>query len=289
MSVGFSASWNAHTKRIDFGDASVEIVRTTTLKRHVFAYGGECAYLAIGLSGERRSGETRTRAFTSSHRSLGGCLFALPRGENMEGWSEPETKSSWLNIYLHEKYRLSDPDLTIDALLNRPHLAANAYDAMSFGRKMERLIEARSASLPTYLQSFVTLLLLANEDIGSETGAGAARELGPLGRSKVKQLDSYIARHETQQIAVADMARIVDMSLSGFIRAFRRTYGHTPHRYLQLRKLALAKTMLRDGEMSLTDIALDAGFASSSHFAAAFRARFGITPSAYRLRVHTAK
>lgn len=72
------------------------------------------------------------------------------------------------------------------------------------------------------------------------------------------------------------------MSPDGFIRAFRRTYGVTPHQYLLSRRLAAAGQLLRTTDRSLTHIAMETGFASSSHFSAAFRGEFGLAPSQYR-------
>ena len=58
--------------------------------------------------------------------------------------------------------------------------------------------------------------------------------------------------------------------------------GQTPYHYLMELRLAKAQSMLMDRALPLTDIALACGFSSHAHLSTAFRARFGVAPSAYR-------
>lgn len=67
-------------------------------------------------------------------------------------------------------------------------------------------------------------------------------------------------------------------------RAFKRTMGVTIHQRRLLLRLHTSLEMLRDSRNDISRIALDLGFSDHSHFTAAFRQRFGITPSRYRAR-----
>ena len=68
-------------------------------------------------------------------------------------------------------------------------------------------------------------------------------------------------------------------------RQFRIALGTTPHRYLLMRRLELARELIHNGR-PLVDVALDTGFADQAHFTRAFRSAFGLTPARYRaLRV----
>lgn len=60
------------------------------------------------------------------------------------------------------------------------------------------------------------------------------------------------------------------------------TFGVPPHRYIGEQRIHRAKELLLDGSRSITDVALDLGFASHSHFTDAFRKITGVTPSRYR-------
>jgi AraC-like DNA-binding protein len=87
-----------------------------------------------------------------------------------------------------------------------------------------------------------------------------------------------------QPLDVAALARIAHVSPDHFIRSFRATFGETPHRYLQRRRLERAMYLLRATRRSATDICLDVGFTSLGTFSRTFSAVVGECPSAYRLR-----
>ncbi len=73
-----------------------------------------------------------------------------------------------------------------------------------------------------------------------------------------------------------------DMSRFHFARSFKAAFGMSPHRYRMTRRLERARELLKGSRRPTTEIALDLGFDSPSHFAAAYRRRFGETPSQTR-------
>ena len=74
-----------------------------------------------------------------------------------------------------------------------------------------------------------------------------------------------------EPLDVAALARIAHVSPAHFIRTFRATFGETPHRYLQRRRIERAMFLLRATERSVTEICLDVGFASLGTFSRTFR------------------
>jgi AraC-like DNA-binding protein len=78
------------------------------------------------------------------------------------------------------------------------------------------------------------------------------------------------------------LAAKVGMGLGRFLREFKVTFAATPHQYIQQRRLQRARELLCGSDASLSTVALETGFASHSHFATAFRAATGTTPSDYR-------
>jgi AraC-like DNA-binding protein len=83
---------------------------------------------------------------------------------------------------------------------------------------------------------------------------------------------------------VPALARVAHVSPAHFSRQFRTTFGETPHRYLQRRRVERAMELLRETERSVTEICLDVGFNSLGTFSRTFREVVGESPSAYRLR-----
>jgi len=87
-----------------------------------------------------------------------------------------------------------------------------------------------------------------------------------------------------EPLDVAALARAAHVSPAHFIRTFRATFGETPHRYLQRRRIERAMFLLRTTRRSVTDICLDVGFGSLGTFSRTFSTVVGESPSAYRLR-----
>src|SRR2546423_14410723 len=87
-----------------------------------------------------------------------------------------------------------------------------------------------------------------------------------------------------EPLDVPALAQIANVSQAHFIRTFRATFGETPHRYLQRRRVERAMFLLRATDRSVTDICLDVGFNSLGTFSRSFRDIVGQAPSAYRER-----
>src|SRR5215207_5202870 len=89
-------------------------------------------------------------------------------------------------------------------------------------------------------------------------------------------------RTYAQPLDVPALARIAYVSEAHFIRTFRATFGETPHRYLQRRRVERSMYLLRETDRSVTDICLDVGFNSLGTFTRTFRDIVGETPTGYR-------
>src|SRR3954452_4114400 len=85
-------------------------------------------------------------------------------------------------------------------------------------------------------------------------------------------------------LCIPRLARIAEVSEAHFIRTFSTTFGETPHRYLQRRRVERAMFLLRSTDRSVTDICFDVGFSSLGTFSRVFRDIVGESPSAYRRR-----
>ena len=81
---------------------------------------------------------------------------------------------------------------------------------------------------------------------------------------------------------IPTLAEIAHVSPAHFIRTFRATFGETPHRYLQRRRVERAMFLLRTTELSVTAVCFEVGFASLGTFSRTFRDIVGQPPSEYR-------
>jgi AraC-like DNA-binding protein len=80
------------------------------------------------------------------------------------------------------------------------------------------------------------------------------------------------------------LASVSGVSAAHFARSFRQAFGVPPHRYLLTRRLERAKTLLRDTDLAITEIAFETGWNSLGTFGRIFFDVTGETPSACRVR-----
>lgn len=91
-------------------------------------------------------------------------------------------------------------------------------------------------------------------------------------------------RAYAEPLDVPTLARIAIVSPAHFSRTFRDTFGETPHRYLQRRRVERAMFLLRDTDRCVTDICMAVGFTSLGTFSRTFRDVAGETPTEHRRR-----
>jgi transcriptional regulator GlxA family with amidase domain len=91
-------------------------------------------------------------------------------------------------------------------------------------------------------------------------------------------------RSYAEALDVPALARIADTSEAHFSRTFRSTFGETPHRYLQRRRVERAMYLLSRTDRDVTEVCFDVGFASLGTFSRTFTEIVGEPPSEYRKR-----
>ncbi|KWV33242.1 helix-turn-helix domain-containing protein [Micromonospora rifamycinica] len=91
-------------------------------------------------------------------------------------------------------------------------------------------------------------------------------------------------RAYAEPLDIPALARIALVSEAHFIRTFRATFGETPHRYLQRRRVERAMSMLVETDRDVTGICFAVGFSSLGSFSRTFRQIVGESPSEYRSR-----
>ena len=91
-------------------------------------------------------------------------------------------------------------------------------------------------------------------------------------------------RSYRDELDIAALARVACVSKAHFIRTFRATFGETPHRYLQRRRVERAMYLLRTTTDQITDICMAVGFSSLGTFSRTFTEIVGETPTRYRTR-----
>jgi len=112
-------------------------------------------------------------------------------------------------------------------------------------------------------------------------GQSVAR-LPSMPSQKLRRAVAFIEANLHRELSVADMARHLSMSESHFSHLFRQTVGVPPQRYVRDRRIERAKSLLRQSDLPMTEIAQSVGCSSCSHFSVLFHRTTGLTPRRYR-------
>lgn len=113
-------------------------------------------------------------------------------------------------------------------------------------------------------------------------GAEACRGQTGLLAWQVERVRQLVEAGLQASMPVAAMAAAVRLSRSRFSSGFALSFGCTPHAYVQARRIARAKAMMRETQEPLAQIAAACGFADQAHLSRLFRQHMACTPSAWR-------
>ena len=132
------------------------------------------------------------------------------------------------------------------------------------------------------------------EGLGLALAAGLVARFGKAPRAlpdgqvlspmRMRRVVDYVESHIEEDLSLQRLAEVAGLGLSHFKALFRRSAGRPVHRYVIERRVERARSLPRDGEMPLAEVALAAGFARQSHMASHLRRQLGTTPSRLRAR-----
>lgn len=98
---------------------------------------------------------------------------------------------------------------------------------------------------------------------------------------EIEKVCRFIELHYSEYIYLEQLCKCANLSKSTLLRAFTKSKGVTPYRYLQTVRVNKAKYLLEEGVPPI-EVALKTGFSDQSHFTNAFNMFIGLTPGAYR-------
>ncbi|MGS0897163.1 helix-turn-helix domain-containing protein [Burkholderia stagnalis] len=136
-------------------------------------------------------------------------------------------------------------------------------------------LDADDASDPLYAESLCTALVARLAD-SAPVFRERRRALAPKAAARV--ID-YVEANLDRRLTLAELAALVSISVPHFKVLFRETLGMPVHQYVVRRRVERAKALLLEGRLSISQIALEAGFAHPSHMANWMNRMLGATPS----------
>jgi AraC-like DNA-binding protein len=157
------------------------------------------------------------------------------------------------------------------------------------------------APAPEMLQALLSeALTLVDSDLpGARACLGQALRLvsqppavrdvsGPRGRNpmlaawQANRVAAFVTEHLENRIRVEELAALTRLTSGYFSKAFRGTFGLSPHAYLVERRIARACELMVGSDQPLAQIALACGHYDQAHFTRVFRKRHGEAPGSWR-------
>lgn len=237
--------------------------------------------LVIGLVLRGRSGAEWAWDGAKPHRTAHrrpGTLGITPMGAR--GRFQVDGFSSLLIIALpfEAMAKRLEPDFPLRRDLGLLH---DAYTDQPLARRLCRRLwtVAENPSPLTHLAVDAVaedLVLVVAGPPSHDPDIRPPSQLGLLDRRRI------MAASEAPDVSVPDLARAVGMPVRTFRRNFTNSFGLPPHKWLMQQRIATARRLLPRKTHSLTDLALELGFATQAHFTDVFRRETGISPGRFR-------
>lgn len=161
-----------------------------------------------------------------------------------------------------------------DSATIRPRLQMRDARLQHLAWALRAELEAGEASDPLYAESIGTALAVRLLDVAEPLEARRA-VLSPRLATRVTD---YIESHLDGRLTLAELAALAEMSVPHFKVLFRGTLGMPVHHYVVRRRVERAKTLLLQGKLNATQVALEVGFAHQSHLAHWMNRVLGVTP-----------
>ncbi|WP_295576040.1 helix-turn-helix transcriptional regulator [uncultured Microbacterium sp.] len=100
----------------------------------------------------------------------------------------------------------------------------------------------------------------------------------------LRRVRDRMDREYAKPLDVESLARDVHISAGHLSRQFKRAYGESPYSYLMTRRIERAMTLLRRGDLTVTEVCFAVGSSSLGTFSTRFTELVGVPPSVYRER-----
>jgi AraC family transcriptional regulator len=272
----------ARRRLANWGPIRADNVRITRRERFEYGFQSRRHLLIVYERAERDDGETLIEGLPKSTLREFNCkLSVVPAGHRFYGWQTPRvlTRVSFFYIDFQTSFdrRSGSTCPTIS-----PRLFF--FDQAVWDTALKLKAEVGNSNPWSFEYAEALSLVLMQEIIRLErTTPPSVKPLrGGLPVWRQKRVAEFIEEHLAEEISLAVLAELADLSLHHFARAFTQSFGVPPHRYHMARRMDRARNLLQRPVLSVTQIGVQIGFRETSSFTRAFRRLTGLTPTEYR-------
>lgn len=255
---------------------STEFVQINGLEPYEYRSRGDHHYLAIHDIVLKDSELLIDGMEKRQDLDLRNKVTFVPKGCGVEGWSEPARRSnSFFAVYYDTNTLHEDLDLRYNSSEPAPFAHVRSAPLQSTLLKLESLMRQEDQADDLLAESLC--LLSAVEVFGVLADPG-----GRLSDRQVSMVRDYVDAHLHDDISLADLANVANLSRFHFSRAFKAATGETPTSFVQKRRIERSKALLDAGGLPIELVALAVGFKGAAQFRRVFREIVGVPPAKFR-------
>jgi AraC family transcriptional regulator len=265
-----------------WGAIQADNVRIT--RRETFEYGFQARrHLLIAYErAERDDGETLIEGLPKSTlREFNRKLCFVPAGHRLHGWQTPRVLTRVTYFYIDLQNPLFDSDSGITTAIS-PRLFFFDQAVWDTALKLQAEVGNSDPGSRQYAEALSLVLMHELGRLERATSKSVRPLSGGLPAWQRKRVVEFIEEHLAEEISLASLAELVNLSLFHFARAFKQSFGVPPHRFHSARRMDRARSLLQRPALSVTQIGVQTGFRETSSFTRAFRRFTGVTPTEYR-------
>ncbi|HZN49881.1 MAG TPA: AraC family transcriptional regulator [Methylomirabilota bacterium] len=213
----------------------------------------------------------------SSRVSTRGQVVVLYPDEAHDGRAGTREGFGYRIVYV-EPTRLAE---ALQGLRGGPGPLPFVSEAVSANPALARAVEDAFRGPLDSLSADSIVVDLAEALLGAERGGARPAAVRRVDVAAVERARQLLDAERARTVHSSELESITGLTRYELARQFRTVLGTSPHRYLLMRRLALARDLIHAAR-ALVDVACEAGFADQAHFTRVFRSAFGLTPARYR-------
>jgi AraC-like DNA-binding protein len=209
--------------------------------------------------------------------SMPGQVVVLHPDEVHDGNAGTEAGFGYRIVYV-EPGHMSE---ALRSLCERPYPLPFVRDPVSRNGRLARAVRRAFAAPLDPLGADALIADLAEGLLAGEGPGGRPVPARRVDAAVIERARQFLDAERTRVVHSSELEAITGLTRYDLARQFRLMFGTSPHRYLLMRRLDLARRLILEAR-PLADVAGEAGFADQAHFTRVFKAAFGLTPARYR-------
>jgi AraC family transcriptional regulator len=144
------------------------------------------------------------------------------------------------------------------------------------------LLDAKTAGKSKSIAELAKLLATYLAERYTTITSRPSEARGGLPIWQLRKVEDYVSARLTNEIAIEQLAELVELSPFHFSRVFKQATGMTPLQFVTRERITYAQQLIRETSRSLIEIGIEVGYSNPSHFAKVFRKVVGVTPTEFR-------